>query len=286
MGFFTDLFKKDKKKSESAVLIDIGPDSVAGAYVHHTKDAAPILLHTNRIPIEFRDDESYERAMLRALGELGNNLIREGAPILARATGSGRSDNIVVSIDTPLQETSMRTEDFERGEAFIFTKNIADTMLQRTRAIPDGKSLIDESIVSAVLNGYETRNPYEKNARKVSLTIFSSFIDEEILESVISTLRELYLTENILKIAGKALRYQAIRSLFPHEPKPDSSSLEQAIDAAHSWKLWIPGNPPKIVEVLPSHISGLVRQATLTPPDMPLLLMALYNQEHSFNEKI
>jgi hypothetical protein len=247
--------------------------------------------------------------MTRALLELGNNLIREGAPILSRATGSGRSDGIIVSIDTPLQETNMRTEDFERGGEFIFTENIAGTILQRTRIIPDGKSLIDESIVNAVLNGYETRSPYEKSARKVSLTIFSSLIDKEVLESMISTLRGLYLTENILPVAGKTLRYQTMHTVFPHEhdalildaigptasivlirknifialanelpeltthyPLPpvafilaDESkidSLQQMINAVEYDQFWSSGNAPKIIPILSSHISRLVRQAT------------------------
>jgi hypothetical protein len=285
MEFFGNLFNK-KKKSESVVLIDIGADSVAGAYAHYVEGETPVLLHALRIPLIIREGESYEKAMARTLLSLGNDLIREGAPILARATGSGRSDAVLVSIDMPQQEITMRTENFERAESFIFTKDIADTILQRTRIVPDKKSIIDESIVSAVLNGYETREPYRKSARHASLTIFSSIIDENISESIISTLRGLYHTENIFPIAGKSLRYQAMRVIFPHERRPDVSSLGLALDAAHSGRLWIPGNPPKIVQVLPSHISPLVRQAALTPPDLQLLFMALYHQNRSSTQKI
>jgi hypothetical protein len=285
MGLFTNLFNK-KKKSESVVLIDIGADSVAGAYVRYVEGETPVLLHTQRILIEVRDGEPYEHAMLSSLLTLGNDLIREGAPILSRATGSGRSDVVFVSIDTPLQEISMRTESFERADPFIFTKDMLDTMLQRTRIIPDGKSIIDESIVNSSLNGYETRNPFGKSARQASITIFSSFIDKNVSESIISTLRGLYHLENIIPVAGKSLRYQTMRSIFPHERRPDISSLEQALDAAHAGKLWVPGNPPKIVQVLPSHISRLVRQTAPTPPDLPLLLMALYHQNRFSAQKI
>ena len=105
-------------KTESVVLIDIRADSIAGAYAYSKKEEAPMLAYTTRIPISARTDESAENAMLRALETLGDSLIREGAPILLRATGSGRSDSILVSIDGLWQKTSVRTERFEQKDPF------------------------------------------------------------------------------------------------------------------------------------------------------------------------
>lgn len=289
MSFFTklfELFSSGKKSAESVVLIDIGASSVAGAYARFVENKTPVLLYTKRLQFVAREGEPYERAMSRALNELCENLIREGAPILARTTGSGASDAVLVSIDTPDEKITIRTENFERADSFIFTKNISDTILERTRTISPDKSLIDESIVDTVLNGYVTHSPYGKEAHRASLTVITSFIDKNISESIISAVRGLFHTKEIKLISGGSLRYQAMCAAFPHERKPDASSLEQALDAAHSGKLWIPGNPPKIVPVLASHISGLVRQTTATPPDLQILFMAIYHQACLFNKKI
>jgi len=351
MWVLKNLFKKEKR-GESAVLIDIASDSVAGAYVRYTEGETPILLYARRLPVEARKDEPRERAMERALLILGNELIREGAPILMRATGSGNAETILVSLDTAWQETRVRIENFERKEPFVFTRSIVETALEKTCVVPPEKTLADESIIGTILNGYETRDPFGKKIHRASIIILTSLIDKNISDEIISSIRGLYHTKNILTIAGSSLRYQAMRVAFPHErealildateslvsialirkglfialsevscssssangsswidtvkgefakiseryPLPrtifllareqEISSLRQMLDDANLGNLWLSDNPPKIVSVLASHIAGFVRQATDTPPDLQLFLMALYFQYRQPEQRI
>lgn len=280
---FLNLFR-DTKKSQSVVLINVSTDSVAGAYALYKESEAPTLLYTRRLPLEMREGEPREQAMVRALATLGNELIREGAPILMRSTGSGNAGTILVSVDSPWQETKVRTESFEREKPFTFTKSIVTTAIEKTSVVPSGKFLADESIIGTVLNGYETHDPYGKQVRRALVTVLTSLVQKDVSDAIVSTLRGLFHTKHILIISGGSLRYQAIRTAFPHERKPDASSLKQAIEAADAGKLWIPGFPPKVVPVLASHIAGAVRQATTTPPDIQLLLMALYFRHHTPEE--
>jgi len=342
MSFLT--FLRKTKKAESVVLIDIGAESVAGAYARYMEGEIPTLLYTRRLPIEIRRGEPHEAAMLRALLVLGDALIREGAPILMRATGSGNAHTILVSVDTPWQKTSVRTENFERADPFVLTKSMVTTAMQETSASVPGKHLADDSIIGTILNGYETHNPYGRKVRRASVIVLSSLIDEKIADGITTALRGLFHTTNILSIAGSSLRYQAMRTAFPHEhdalildatgpavsialvrrglfidlaeisnasnkrtwvakvigefaaiaekyPLPrvifllaresDISLLQQTLTEMNLEKLWLSDNPPKIVSVLASHLNGLVRQSTATPPDLQLLLMALYYQ-HRF----
>lgn len=322
------------------VLIDIGTGSVAGAYVLFTEGEPPALLYTRRLPIEIRQSEPHEDAMLRALGVLGNALIQEGAPVLLRHTGSGSADTVLVSVDAPWQKTLIRTEHLEQKTPFIFTKSLVASVLEKTRIMPAGQLLADESIIGTILNGYETHDPYGKEAHRASVVVLTSLIDERIAKGIQTTLQSLFHTKNILSIAGSSLRYQAMRVAFPHEkdalildatgplstialvrrdllvdvvevpvhragtevwlkaltnefselagrfPLPrtifllahesDVNSLRQMLDAANLGKLWLSDNPPKIMSVLASHLSGVTRQTTSAPPDLPLLLIALY----------
>ncbi len=342
MSFFSEIF--GIANPESVIFVDISAGSVAGAYAHYKKDEAPSLLYTRRLPIEIRDGEPHERALLRALSVLGAALIREGAPILARHTGSGSADTVLVSVDAPWQETKIRTEYFERESLFVFTKKMVAVALEKTGVAPPGKLLADESIIGTVLNGYETNEPYGKKARRASIIVLASFIDEKISEGIAAALRSIFHTKNILLIAGGSLRYQAMRTAFPHErdafildaigplisialvrrdllvavaevsdaasvehidlwvqkitgeftemakryPLPRTifllaqerniSSMEQALNAAKMGGLWLSDNPPKVVSVLTSHIIGSIRHVTTAPPDLPILLMALYWQ--------
>lgn len=215
MSFFDNFF--GKKKSESVVLIDIGADSVAGAYAHYTEGEQPVLHYTQRLPIKIRTGEPHEDAMLRALGVLGDALICEGAPILMRATGSGSIETVLVSVDAPWQKTSVRTEYFEQKDPFIFNKNMVNAALKKTSVAPAGQLLVDESIIGTILNGYETKDPYGKEAHRASIIILTSLIDEKVAQGIQKALRSLYHTKNISTIAGSSLRYQAMRIAFPHE---------------------------------------------------------------------
>jgi len=341
MSFLKDLFHR-KKSAESVVFIDIGATSIAGAYARYVENEMPVLLYTCRLSVELRKNEPLGRAMLRTLDILGGELLREGAPALARASGSGRSDAILVSIDTPWQEVNMRTEYFERKDPFLFTKDMAATALRETSTAPSGKVLVDESVISTILNGYETHNPYGKMVHRASVTVLASFVDGRVAKSITAALRGLYHTKKIRLFAASSLRYQAMREAFPHErntlifdavgpltsialvhnnllvaasevpnvgtnewanmivselsklagknplPRvifllanaPNMPSLQKALDAKNFSSLWLSDNPPKIIPVLASHFTGLVRQAASTPPDLQLLLMALYHRPH------
>jgi len=343
----TELFRT-KGKTESVVLIDIGTKSVAGAYVHYEEGKIPVVLYTRRLPIEMRENEPKDRAMLRALQILGATLVREGAPVLLRATGSGSAHSVFVSLDAPWQKTFVRTEIFEQEAPFVFTKNFVAAILQKTDTKVPGMVLADQSIIGTTLNGYTTRDPYGKKATQASISILTSYINEHIAKSVLSVLANTYHHRRIVPIAGSSLRYQTIQKIFPHEldtliidatnpfistalirkgllvsviemsesdpvdswahivekqlgeiskiyPLPrtvfllaresDLSALKAMFGTMNVDGFWFSDNPPSIVGVIASHITNLVRQTTTTPPDLQLLLMALFRQEHAFDRK-
>src|SRR3989344_2348690 len=215
MSFFSEIFHPTRE--ESIVLMDISASSVAGAYAHYKDREIPSLLYTHRSPIEIRKGEAHEKAMLRALNVLGNALILEGARVLARSTGSGRADTILVSVDAPWQETKVRTEHFERKTPFTFTKRMVTTALEKTSQAVSGKTLADEGIIGTILNGYETYKPYGKKAHRASVLVLTSFIDKKVSESIETAIHGFFHTKDILSIAGSSLRYQATRTAFPHE---------------------------------------------------------------------
>lgn len=217
MSVLQKLFRREER-AESVALVDIGADSVAGAYARYTPGELPALLYTRRLPIEAREGEQKERAMFRALGVLGKALIREGAPALARAVGTGKVGEILVSFDAPWQTTSVRTEHLEQETPFVFTRGLVDALLEKTGTQKaQGDLLADESIIGTILNGYETRAPYGKKAHRADVIVLTSNIDESVAQRVIAALRGMYHTRHITPIAAGSLRYQAMRKAFPHE---------------------------------------------------------------------
>lgn len=208
---------KHAKRTETAVLIDIGAASVAGACVKFVEGEAATLLYTRRLPIELRKDEPQEQAMLRALEILGKALVTDGSPVLSHETGSQRPNSIFVSIDAPWQKTSMHTERIEKPQPFLFTKNMVKEILQKQAPAQRDAVLSDESIIGTVLNGYETHEPYGRKPRRVTMYILTSYIDRKVADGVTKLLQGFYKTKHIPLISGSSLRYQAARIAFPFE---------------------------------------------------------------------
>lgn len=215
MSFLTNLFAK--KKSESVMLIDIGAESVAGAYLYYKENQKPNLLYTYRLPIENRKEELNEMAMFRALKMLCDIAIKEGSPMLLRSTGSGRIDNILVSIDSPWQETSVRTEHFKKRDTFVFTRSMVDNVLKQIEAVSDKKVITDQSIIGTILNGYETHRPYGKRVHRASVIVLTSHIEKRVADGIITVVRSSYHTKNITPIADSSMKYQAMCHAFPHD---------------------------------------------------------------------
>ncbi len=199
------------------MLVDIGATAVAGAYVRYEGDELPNILYTRRAPIEMHDGETHEHGMFRALETLGNDILREGSPVLYRATGSGTANFILVSVDAPWQETTIRTESFEEKEPFFLTRSLVTKRLGETDVTPTEQILADESVVGAIVNGYETNNPYGKKIDRASIIVLTSRINKRTAHSIIEILRRTFHTKHIMPIAGSSLRYQTIRTIFPHE---------------------------------------------------------------------
>jgi hypothetical protein len=216
MRFLENLFRA-KKQAESVVLIGIGENIVCGACVRYEDGRSPTAHYTRSLPVTVRDGEERERAVLRTLRSLGDDLIREGAPALARAIGNGVVSTILVAVDAPWQKVLTRTEYFEQREPFTFTEDLVEKRLAETDVVAPDEVLVDKSIIGATLNGYATNAPYGKEARRASITVLTSLVKLRLKDSVTEIMRGLYHTRDIRFIGGSSLRYQTARSLFPHD---------------------------------------------------------------------
>jgi hypothetical protein len=205
------------KESYSIVCVDIGATTLAAAYVHYSGVKPPEIVYEKKVAIEFRESESPEQSVFRSLQAFLDTVIKEGAPVLLRATGSGSVHIILVSVDAPWQKTSVRSEFVEDKKPFVFTRRLVDAVAEKTRVKTESKMLVDESIIGTLLNGYETAEPFGKEAHRAEVVILTSLIDERVAGAIVTTIRRAYHTHRIYPIAGTSLRYQAIRSLFPHE---------------------------------------------------------------------
>ena len=82
----------------------------------------------------------------------------------------------------------------------------------------------------------------------------------------------------IKELADLAKHYPLPRTIFLLARESDADLLQKTLTGAKLSELWLSDNPPKVVSLLASHLSGLVHQTAESSPDLLLLLMVLYWQ--------
>jgi hypothetical protein len=215
MSLFGTLFSP--KKTESVAFVEIGADSVGGAYARFETGKPPLVIYTKRIPFEWRPDESTTAPLARALSSLGEFLIREGAPSLQRATGSGSITRVLASVASPWQDAAVRVEKLESPKPFVFTHAVLKDALTRSSVEPSGKLLVDETVIATMLNGYETHAPFGKRVSRASIVILAAAVDAEVGQLVASSIRGMYHTHETRLTAFARVSYAGIHAVFPHE---------------------------------------------------------------------
>lgn len=204
-------------KATSIALIDIGSASVGGALARVAPNRHPTIYYSVRIPIELRDHRAADEDMLEALNSVGAMLIRQGAPALRKATGSGSVSQVLMSIGSPWQETQIRTQAIAMGHPFTFTKTLlGDTIAQMDGHTHD-RVRSGEFVIATLLNGYEVANPFGKRANRADLIVLSSTVDKNAALTAHEAVRSLFHTEDIEVTAFAPLSYTVLRDLYPHE---------------------------------------------------------------------
>jgi hypothetical protein len=215
MGLFSN------KHRRSSALIDIGSSSVGGALARLESGQVPQMYYTARVPVEIREiegkTEDPKDAVLRALIALDEKMVREGAPVLKRATGSGHVDHVVVSIAAPWQQTLIRTETIQEERPFVFSQSLMDTTVRKTVPLSPDRIASGESVIATMLNGYEIGNPFGKKAKRADMIVLSSSIDKELAHAVTKQLRKSYHTHDIGITAFAPVTYSVFRDIYQHE---------------------------------------------------------------------
>lgn len=205
-----------KMRARTTALIDITPESVGVGYCAYPENDRPIMAYLSRMPAKTREGETIESATHRALQEIGEILIREGAPMLRRVADTGKADAVVVSISAPWQETRVAVESLEERSPFLFTQKHMQSLFADITPAPR-RVIADISPIDVSINGYHVENPYGKPAERVSATMLISSVADSLSQEIASTLRALLHTNNIFLIASSSLIFQAVRIALPHE---------------------------------------------------------------------
>lgn len=216
IGYTVRMWPFGKKGSgESVAVIDIGSSSVGAALVYMQEGLPLVMCYSVRLPVEHKDPLTLTDRMLRTFTEVGERLVREGAPQLRTASGNGSIDRAVVSIGSPWQDARIETKTINPGAPFTFTKHLAVDTLAKDEA-PEGRTMT-QTVVATFLNGYPTAEPFGKTAKRAEIVVLSSSLETIILESIESAVTKLFHTKEAKFVGFADLCYSTLRTLYPHE---------------------------------------------------------------------
>lgn len=206
-----------KKHNTSAVVIDIGSTSIAGAYVRFPGSASPVVDFSLRMPIEVPDDGTRPDVYLqRALHTLVSALIETGLAAFARQ-GGHYPTRVYVSIGAPWQTTSIETETIAPEKPFIFSEGMLSAALKRQPDLAKGLRILQKEVVATLLNGYETPEPVGKKTARAEILTLSSLIDGELMSLISKEAKRLMPTDGILIAPFQSLAYAVLRAQYPYE---------------------------------------------------------------------
>jgi hypothetical protein len=204
-------------ESKPVALIDIGSGSVGGAYLSHDENGLPVLHYTARIPVRPHGEEPLTFAMLRALEELGTELVSRGAPALRKGAGTSHVHETLVSVASPWQETNVRIERLEEHTPFTFTRTLMNSVIAKTATTNPDRVGSGEEIIATLLNGYETNRPFGKRVTRADIVVLSSTLPATVAESIEGIVRKWHHARHSTFTAFASCAYVVFRDLFPHE---------------------------------------------------------------------
>lgn len=215
MGFFKS------RTAYNVALVDVSSASVRGALARIEEGKLPVIYYTAYLPIDPNIDGSRPgdfppTQMIACVESVAERLLREGSPVLREATGSGEVKHIFVSIGAPWQESTVRVETIQQETPFLFTKALVESATGKNE-VPEGKQESGETVVAAILNGYESRQPFGKRIKRADLVILSSMLDATIARTVEKILRKAFHTHAVHLTAFAPVAYEMLRDLYPHQ---------------------------------------------------------------------
>ncbi len=206
-----------KKASTNVAVIDIRSSSIGAAYATLYKNAAPHVVYSVRIPLDPHATEPMGEALPRTLEAVLNQLVKMGAPILHKASGSGRVEKVLVTFTAPWHSSKVYSRVIERDKSFVFTRQALEEALKEAHPKEENHSSVSEIVIATLLNGYEVANPFNKRVKSAEMIMLSSSLEDALMNTVSKAVHKALHQSHIEFGAFMPEAYGILRDLYPHQ---------------------------------------------------------------------
>jgi hypothetical protein len=195
-----------KQRARNIAVVDLSSTSAAAAYATYSGIAPPQIIFSAREPAEAYG--SGAAGSLRALDAVAREMTSKGAPLLRKVTGTGSVEEVILLLGDPWQKTSLSIKIVEKDKPFIFTKSLL------TEAVPSGSRA---TIVSTVLNGYDSPEPVGKKVKRAEIAVLSSTTDGEVERLAKRAIRTFTGAAPLSLLSFPEAATAVLKGFFPHE---------------------------------------------------------------------
>ncbi|MSR73083.1 hypothetical protein EXS61_00530 [Candidatus Parcubacteria bacterium] len=228
-------FFKEKLEQEVNLVIDFGNGSVAAALVLFKTNNAPRLIYSKRLPLAISEKVFKNKLSALALKILEETLAcvaKEGLEHMRKlGLEKEKVRQTFCVLSSPWYISKTKILKIENNEPIFINRNFIDSLLKHevdlfTKEVTERKigalskkdiEILEKRIIQTKLNGYNTTDPYQKNARQIELAIFLSFISKEIATSIEHIVGKYFYSKNLALFSFSLVEYSVIGDIFSNE---------------------------------------------------------------------
>ncbi len=196
-----------KEKQELALIIDIGSASVGVAIALLSREEKPKIFVVAREDMVFQENLDIPRfraGMSDALAKTLRTLERQ-LPDVLKKTNNIPPSRMYVTFSSPWHASETRTVSSVQDKSFRMTQGILDRIAKReidsfertglAARLGGDLSTIEKHVMRIALNGYETSEPFGKEAKTVDVGIFLSVLSRATLDDVSAVVARVFSVE-------------------------------------------------------------------------------------------
>ena len=206
------------------IVFDIGSASVGAALVVFNNDTNKInILYDTRVFIAFQDkleDRYLTFAMISALKKVTENIQDKGINRLSDERIKIKNiKDVFCILSSSWYEVQIKNLKFKEEKPFnISSKFISAILDEESKKFTESRGkLIEKNVIQILLNGYNTNNPYGKEALTVDTTIFISSMSGEIQDRIKDILETVFTSSDVSFNTFALASFSVVRDIFKTE---------------------------------------------------------------------
>lgn len=206
-----------KKDTRTVVVVDIRSSSISAAFVVLKEGTLPHIVHALSYPVDPHATEPVDDALPRTLETVLTGLIQTGAQKVVALGYSADSDHVLVGVSSPWQSSKIATTRKDEEKPFTFTKAVLDNMTTDAEPEKSGRKVVSQLVLSTFLNGYETQNPFGREAKSVEAITLTTDIEETMYDKIHEVIRKTFHHKHIDLYAYMPELYAVLKDVAPSQ---------------------------------------------------------------------